>query len=854
MSTATDLKKSELLDRATQLAMARRGSGGPPADEVGALIKAYYRHIGGDDLSERTDVDLYAALASQFRLADNRPQGRANVHVFTPSHADNGWSAGGHSVVEIVTDDMSFLVDSVTMELSRQLREIHLVIHPQFDVVRDITGVLQTVHPIKDESKPAEAEAVRESWMHIEISRLGADEDPHEIEEALQRVLREVRESVEDWEKMRAQALEIVDQLTDAPPPLDDDEIDQGRAFLQWLADDHFAFLGYREYHLEREGDDEILRAVPGTGLGILRADQDQSKAFAKLPAAAKAKAREKTLLVLSKANSRATVHRPAYFDYVGVKTFDESGEVTGERRFLGLLSSAAYTESITRIPLLREKAAMVLQRIGVEPRSHAGKSLMDTLETYPRDEIFHTPAAELADVTQGVLQTVGRRQLRVFVRRETYGRYVSVLCYLPRDRYNTAVRERFSQILMDRFQGDSIEFNVKMSESTTARVHFVVHPPMGAEIPDVDAGDLERTFTDASRSWRDDFITATVTEYGEDKGSRLARRYADSFPEAYKEDFSATTAALDVGRLEAHRGRRGHRGRHRPLAVLTAGRRPRGGPPQGVPRGAAAVAVPGAADAVVDGRRGPRRAALRAGRHGPGDVRLRVRAALRPGPARRRTRPVPGRDPRGLGGLQRDRRLQRAGAGGGADLAAGDRAPRVREVHEAGELPVRGRLHRGGAAQQHRHRPAAVAAVRGALRPGQERPRRAGRGPHGAGRGDRGAHQAGARRRGQPRPRPDPAVVPHAHQGDPAHQLLPDGRTTARCTRTCPSRWSRRPSRTCPSRGPGSRSSCTRPASRACTCASAPSPAEACAGPTDATTSAPRCSAWSRRRWSRTP
>ena len=157
--------------------------------------------------------------------------------------------------------------------------------------------------------------------------------------------------------------------------------------------------------------------------------------------------------------------------------------------------------------------------------------------------------------MTQGVLQTVGRRQLKVFVRRETYGRYVSVLCYLPRDRYNTAVRERFSQILLDRFHGDSIEFNVKMSESTTARVHFVVHPPLGSEIPDVEAADLERLFTEASRSWRDDFITATVAEYGEERGARLARKYADSFPEAYKEDFSATTAALDVGRLEGIEG-----------------------------------------------------------------------------------------------------------------------------------------------------------------------------------------------------------------------------------------------------------------------------------------------------------
>ncbi len=163
MSTATDLNKSELLDRATEVARARKGSGGPPTETVGALIKAYYRHIAADDLADRSDVDLYAALASQFRLADNRPQGRANVHVFTPSPADHGWSAGGHSVVEIVTDDMSFLVDSVTMELVRQQREIHLVIHPQFDVVRDITGVLESVHPIKDESKPPVDTAIRES-------------------------------------------------------------------------------------------------------------------------------------------------------------------------------------------------------------------------------------------------------------------------------------------------------------------------------------------------------------------------------------------------------------------------------------------------------------------------------------------------------------------------------------------------------------------------------------------------------------------------------------------------------------------------------------------------------------------
>ena len=365
-------------------------------------------------------------------------------------------------------------------------------------------------------------------------------------------MLRDVRESVEDWEKMHAQVLAIVDELQADPPALPEEEISQGRDLLTWLAQDHFTFLGYREYRLESDGDDDLLRAVPGTGFGILRADQDMSASFGKLPTLVKAKAREKTLLVLAKANSRATVHRPAYLDYVGVKKFDADGEVIGERRFLGLFSSAAYTESLTRIPLLREKATEVLRRLGFDPRSHAGKALMDTLETYPRDELFHTPVDELAPLAEAVMHARERRQVRVFMRRDTYGRYVSVLVYLPRDRYSTSVRERFSTILREELGGDDVEFTARVNESTTANVHLVVHPPAGGTLADVDPAELERRLTDASRSWRDDFVTAAMQDYGEDAGSRLARKYADSFPEAYKEDYLPATGSFDLGRIEA--------------------------------------------------------------------------------------------------------------------------------------------------------------------------------------------------------------------------------------------------------------------------------------------------------------
>ena len=555
-----DESKAELIAKATDVAAHRKGAGGPPADALGPLLRTYYRHVAPDDVCDRTELDLYGALASHYKLAGTRPQGTAQLRVFTPTVQEHGWSANAHSVVEVVTDDMPFLVDSITMELANQQRNLHVIIHPQFDVSRNITGELQSVRAAEDGVVETDSETIRESWMHVEIDRIAETEDIAEIEQSLMNVLRDVREAVEDWEKMHGQVLDVVEDLEQNPPPLPAEEIEQGKDLLRWLADDHFTFLGYREYRLETgdDPDDMVLRAVPGTGYGILRADQDMSTSFQKLPEPVRAKAREKVLLVLAKANSRATVHRPAYLDYVGVKVYDDAGEVVGERRFLGLFSSTAYTESLTRIPVLREKAAEVMRKIGFEAHSHAGKALMDTLENYPRDELFQTPVDTLAQIAEAVMYTRERRQLRLFIRRDTYARYLSCLVYLPRDRYNTAVRQRIANILEDRLGGESVEFTVRVSESNMARVHFVVRPPKGESIHEVDTLDLERRLVDAARSWQDDFTTAVTAEYGEETGSRLGRLYVDSFPEAYKEDFPARIASVDLGRLEALAGEEG--------------------------------------------------------------------------------------------------------------------------------------------------------------------------------------------------------------------------------------------------------------------------------------------------------
>ncbi|MFP5253207.1 MAG: NAD-glutamate dehydrogenase [Actinomycetes bacterium] len=559
MRTTLDEAKGDLLDRVAALAASRRGSGSPPGDAAAAMVRSFYRHVAPEDIADRSEDDLYGGAISQYRLALHRPQGTANIRVFTPSVAEHGWSAGGHTVVEVVTDDMPFLVDSVTMELTEQNRDVHMVVHPQLLVRRDMAGELLEVLP-DDESAGADLghDVFRESWMHVEIDRETEAQDLEAIEQALTKVLQDVREAVEDWARMRAQAEEIIADLSTDPPPLPEDEVEEGKALLRWLADDHFTFLGYREYRLHQEGEDDVLRAVPGTGYGILRSDPVMTPTVGKLPPLVRAKAREKTLLVLAKANSRSTVHRPVHLDYVGVKTFDENGDVVGERRFLGLFSSAAYTESLTRIPVIRKKAKAVIDRAGFDPHSHTGKALMDVLETYPRDELFQTPVDELADIAQAVLHTRERRQVRLFVRQDVYGRFLSCLVYLPRDRYTTAVREKIAAILKSQLGGESLEYTARVSESLLARLHFVIRPPRGELVGDYDVEDLERRLAEAARSWRDDFVQAVHAEYGEEEGARLARTYAASFPEAYKEDYPPRTGSVDLGRLEAIEGDEG--------------------------------------------------------------------------------------------------------------------------------------------------------------------------------------------------------------------------------------------------------------------------------------------------------
>ena len=428
------------------------------------------------------------------------PQGTAKVRVFTPSTEQDGWSASGHTVVEVVVNDMPFLVDSVTAEITRHGHDIYLVVHPQVVVRRDVVGDL---HEVCDATLPQEmaGEAAFESWMHIEIDRQPGKLTSEELTADLQRVLRDVREAVEDWPKMRDTAVRIADELAERPPAgVPEQEVSEATELLRWLANDHFTFMGYREYVLDPDTGGESdghLRGKPGTGLGIMRGDQARSVSFGRLPRQQREQARAPQVLVLTKGTSRSTVHRPAYLDYVGVKVFDDQGAVVGERRFLGLFTSAAYNESIQRIPVLRRKAAEVLSRSGFTKTSHSGKDLLQILETFPRDELFQISIEDLQQTVLSVLHMQERRQLRLFLRKDDYGRFMSCLVYLPRDRYTTQVRQEMERILLKAFEGQSIDYTALVSDSVLARLHFVVRVDRDQGIPDVDPADIEQQLVD---------------------------------------------------------------------------------------------------------------------------------------------------------------------------------------------------------------------------------------------------------------------------------------------------------------------------------------------------------------------
>ena len=523
-----------------QIFNALRGVVSPARyDEATRFAGAFYSRVDGDELEIR-DVEGWAALAGDFHeFVRVRQAGEALVRVFNPDRDQQGWESP-HTVIQIANDDMPFLVDSIGMVLAKLGVNAHVMGHPVVHLRRDSQGTIESV----GEGEP-------ESLMHIEIDRQAGEADFHRLKNEILAVLGDVRLCVADWKSMRERALESARELAGASTPLPHERVEEAREFLRWMADDHFTFLGYREYRVVDTGGDDVLHALPDTGLGLLRDDRraGRPRSVKALVDSLTAKGSEPDALILSKTNSRATVHRTGYMDYVGVLEFDAGGRACGERRFIGLYTSSAYSQSAWNIPLVRQRNQYVMDRSELPPDGHSGKALRHILETLPRDELFQAGRNELFQTAMSILSLHERVRPRLFVRRDRFGRFYSVLVYILRDRFNTTARQRVEAMLMELLNGQRIDTTSQVGDSPLAQLHMIVRPKAG--IPrEIDEAQLERRLVEIVRDWHDTVREILVQRNGEGRALELESRFARSLPLGYIEEVSPETAAGDVEKL----------------------------------------------------------------------------------------------------------------------------------------------------------------------------------------------------------------------------------------------------------------------------------------------------------------
>ncbi|RLA30899.1 MAG: NAD-glutamate dehydrogenase [Gammaproteobacteria bacterium] len=510
--------------------------------EIDRFLRRYYSHVPFEDLQNRSPIILGQAAVSHLEFAKVRKNGKPLLRIFNPTEDKHGYQSA-FTIVEVVNDNMPFLVDSVSAAITGQDLSIHMTVHPLLRVHRDKRGKLTRLASMNDEGGTVE------SYIRLAIDRDSDLKHLKVLEHQIQKVLADIRVAVRDWRKMRDKMLEAAASLHRGPVGADPALRVETDALLQWMAGDHFTFLGYREYKLRKRGESLYLAPVKGSGLGVLTNDERGGRAI-ELSKEMRRITRTRDWLIITKANSRSTVHRHSYLDYVGVKIYDDNGNAVGEKRFIGLFTSIAYSENPRNIPLLRLKVQRVLEQAEIDPAGHRGKALSHILDSYPRDELFQSSVHDLVRTTIGILNLQDRTRVKFFLRRDTFRRFFSCIVYVPREKYTTAIRRRVEEILLEEFQGISVESSVQIIDSPLARLHSIVRTGHD-ERPRISIRRIEERIADAVVTWRDHLRTQLVDRFGQDEGLALFREYGESFPPAYEDDTLPRTACLDVKRID---------------------------------------------------------------------------------------------------------------------------------------------------------------------------------------------------------------------------------------------------------------------------------------------------------------
>jgi glutamate dehydrogenase len=525
-----------------QAAGTMRPGGAPPS-----FAELLFGRITLEDLAIYDAASLAALAEEAWEHVARRPPGRHDVRILNPV------LPGGReiSVVEILNDNMPFLFDSTMAELSEQGIEVKLVAHPILAVERDAEGRL--THFWGDALTEGAAKGNRESLIHIHVDRIDAEADRRKIIDSLSASLEDVRAAVVDWRAMRARVEQAIEAFKTNPPPLPVDEIAEANQLLQWLCADNFTFLGVREYRFSSD-DMATADVVEGSGLGILRDPEvkilRRGAELVVMTPEIREFMREPTVLIVTKANVKSRVHRRVHMDYVGVKLYSPQGELEGELRIVGLFTSAAYTRSVRQIPYLRHKVAQILKRAGFDPESHSGKAILHILEEYPRDELVQVDVDTLYGFVMEILMLYERPRIRALARADKFHRFVSILVFIPRDKYDTSVRVRVGAYLASAYKGKLSAAYVTQPEGPLARVHYIIGR-YDSNTPMIERAILEAEISAIVASWGDKLRAALTATTDGMRARLLANRYAGAFTQAYQEAFGATQAISDITILE---------------------------------------------------------------------------------------------------------------------------------------------------------------------------------------------------------------------------------------------------------------------------------------------------------------
>ncbi|MDM8560103.1 NAD-glutamate dehydrogenase [Candidatus Parabeggiatoa sp. HSG14] len=564
MTLTIENKAAELFEKIIK--MVGKNFPEPESQQIENFVQYFYQYVAPEDMLERGSVsNLYGAAVSYWRFARQYTSSQTKVRVYNPQFEQDGWQSP-HTIVSILIKDMPFLAESVRMAVNQFGLTVHLIIPAVLETQRNAQGQLLKLWPYDNGGKqlPPEGQKVGnyECLIHLEVDRQTETGALEKIKHGLEKVLANVRIVVDDWQKMQEKMGKVIQEFEAEPPPLDVNEIKEVREFLQWAQASHFTFLGYQEYELSHKNDEVMLHQIPGTGLGILRDEEishtslfskrqfDISQSFAKLPVHLRQLAEQPSLLLLNKTTAHSIIHRPVRMDYIGIKRINSDGIVTGERRFLGLYTSTAYHQRTVNVPIIRCKVKYVFEKSGFRRDYHKNQVLFYILESYPRDELFQMDQETLLQTVMGILLLQERHQIRLFVWPDIYGRFLSCLVYVPRERYDTNIRKKMQGILLKAFGGTHIEFNARLSESALAQVHFIVYTPTGT-CHERDLKKIEHQLIEVTRTWADVLREALLEHNGEERGSRLFSRYEDAFSVAYREDFSPHYTIYDIDKIE---------------------------------------------------------------------------------------------------------------------------------------------------------------------------------------------------------------------------------------------------------------------------------------------------------------